>query len=212
LKVGTRISSVAQNPNLTFRKQSKNVCSSRFYFSETRSEREASSYDFDQNRSASPDELGIPDNSYHRHKNQPENNEDDEFGDFADARSSTTNNQQHATNNTSNANDDLFGGGFSSPTNNVPSNNRLPKPPSVPTSPVPKNNSQPVQNNAENLFDLDFNDAQPVAPTFKHTNGNGLDLFGESTPVTQNNIDIFGDFTAPTSIVAQPVRNSRYAS
>jgi hypothetical protein len=193
LKAGTRKSS-STNPH-------------DFDFPETRS-REVSSYDFDQNRSASP-ELGIPDNSYHRHKNLPENNDDDEFGDFADSRSSN-NQQSHATNNASNDND-LFGGGFSSPTPTKDlSNSRLPKPPSVPSSPtkVPKNNSQPAQSNVGNIFDLDFNDAP--APVSNHNNGNGLDLFGGSAPapVSQNNVDIFGDFTAPTP-VAQPVQNSR---
>jgi hypothetical protein len=144
-------------------------------FSETRSSREVSSYDFDQqDRSVSPD-LGIPDHSQ-SYKN---NDDDDGFGDFASARSNT---QKSTTNNT-----DLFGD-FSSPKNGQ-SSTRLPKPPSAPTSPVPKpaNSHNIIE---ESLFDLT---PEPNPPS---NSNNAFDLFSSApnVPTAPASIDLFGDF------------------
>lgn len=149
---------------------------------ETRSrDREVSSYDFDQNRSVSP-ELGIPDNS---HRYNKEDNDDD-FGDFAEARSSS----QKQTNNS--RDNDLFGDFSSSPTRDL-SNARLPKPPSVPTSPVLKKNplSTQANNNPGTLFDLEPSD--PPVMTANHSNI--FDPFGGSRPndSSSTNVDLFGN-------------------
>ncbi|KAI6222343.1 Clathrin interactor 1 [Aphelenchoides fujianensis] len=167
--------------------------------------REVNSFDFDnsQNRSASP-ELGIPDHSQY---SKPA--DDDEFGEFADARTSPSKSQSTA------AQPDFFGA-FSSSNSTDLSNSRLPKPPSCPTSPVGNAVRTPPASNLEaTLFDL-----EPAAPVHSTTsaaapvqnNNHDFDLFGSAVPssnpptaAASNDLDLFGNFSSPTSAAAPSV-------
>uniref|UniRef100_A0A1I7RLS1 ENTH domain-containing protein n=1 Tax=Bursaphelenchus xylophilus TaxID=6326 RepID=A0A1I7RLS1_BURXY len=174
---------------------------------EPKSSREVTAFDFDdgRQRTASP-ELGIPDHS----QSQPV--DDDEFGDFADARgnSGPAGNQSSAYNTlgltrAKAPSNDLFATPIQPP---APSSQTRPRPPSGPSSPV----QAPAKNEAS-LFDLDFDAPapQPAAISGFGTSQNApaFDLFA-SQPIQQAPqpaADLFGDFTAPVqSPVQSPVQ------
>lgn len=102
----------------------------------------------------------------------------------------------------------MFGDFSSSAANNDFPNSRLPKPPSVPSSPTKTNSHfSPTQQNTHegNLFDLD-SDPHPVAAAVPSNNSNSFDFFSSpsapSAPTQHNNhsVDLFGDFSDSTSV------------
>ncbi|KAI6187592.1 ENTH domain-containing protein [Aphelenchoides besseyi] len=161
--------------------------------------REVNSFDFDnsRNRSSSP-ELGIPDHGQYRKQ------DDDEFGEFADARTSPSERPSNAKSQTTAAEPDLFGG-FASSNSTDFSNSRLPKPPSCPSSPVGALNlsikTPPASNLEATLFDLDSAPISSSTSNSVQNNNHEFDFFGSSTqPLSNSNaaneIDLFGNFNS----------------